>query len=95
MSRWALARVHWASMSTASVLPVTMTEATPNPSSSLKKTLVASGCVPLELSLISIGWPSVVKARWLGGATDPAGAGAGRSAPQTASIVDGGLEAML
>ena len=41
-------------MSTASVLPVTITEATANASSSQKKTFVASELVPLAFSLISM-----------------------------------------
>ena len=40
-------------MSTASVFPVTMTEATSNPSSSQKKTLVANGWAALAFSRIS------------------------------------------
>ena len=54
MTRWALDSVHCASMSTASVLPMTITDATANASSSQKKTLVASGPVPLAFSLISM-----------------------------------------
>jgi hypothetical protein len=55
-TRWALDNVHCASIRTASVLPVTITEATSKPLSSLKKTFVANEFSPCLLILTSIGF---------------------------------------
>jgi hypothetical protein len=54
MTRCALDKVHCASMRMASFFPITIVEATSNPFSSLKQTLVDKSFCPFAFNLISM-----------------------------------------